>query len=476
MNVVKLLGFQNVFVPEKGDYLFSLAHGGRGSAKSQAGAYRMLDYMASYPESVGVILVPVYKSWYSSTLPSIREAFNRAGLVEGKHWEYVFKREELTFLPTKSIAYIRTTEKPESARGVSGQWFWMDEARDSPEEAFLSVQGALRGGSSPHMGWITTTPAGKRHWLYRHFYEGATKTEQLPVPHPILVGETLWIKKTTEVKEIELNGEHFGSRYCAYPARAKDNPHTQGLYATLVQSFGGPDTPLARQELEGEFVLLEGMVFPTWDTKLIVSMEKWPRLPSTVVAGVDFGFDHPSVIFVEGADGDRRRYILDIVEKTRLSEQQLLEEVMRLQEQWKIEAFACDTEDPRFVAYLRANGIPAYGAKKTFKDTQRNPYSGLGLCNSSLNYKIKDGSQGFFVNSSCGCEFAEAIENYELDKETGLPIKRNDDVMSAWRYAEEMLQGLTQKRQLAQLVPLHILQGGYRGGEAFAQAAYRHSG
>ena len=56
-----------------------------------------------------------------------------------------------------------------SARGPNINWLWYDEAgRDDTGEAWQTAIASVRVGIDPQ-AWITTTPKGRDHWIYKFF-------------------------------------------------------------------------------------------------------------------------------------------------------------------------------------------------------------------------------------------------------------------------------------------------------------------
>ena len=59
---------------------------------------------------------------------------------------------------------FRSADNPDRLRGPNLGWVWIDEAGYVDQETWLVCIGRLR--REPGRLWITTTPRGKRHWLY----------------------------------------------------------------------------------------------------------------------------------------------------------------------------------------------------------------------------------------------------------------------------------------------------------------------
>lgn len=404
------------------DYLYQIVYGGRGGGKSQGGALRSLKYVVSWPRALGVITAPTLNVIHDATLPALQRVFEQAGIYEDKDYSYNNTREEIKLWNGGTIL-LRSTEHPQRIRGMDAAWFWMDEPRDSPLEAFLNLQATLRQQGFPHQGWMTTTPLGKYHWTYPLFFPDEATREGFGNADLKERGTGTYIKFFAPTRENPFGGEE--------------------LYQNLIRTYG-VDSPRARQELEGKIVLMEGLVYPSWDAeKYVVDESHWPSYPVRVVAGVDFGFTAPAGVVVEGVDKSGRRYLLDEIYETGLDENSLGSKLLSLKRKYGISYFACDWADPRWLHTLRRRyKLPAVRAlKKVGRGSD--PSSGIGLCNAAL----QDGDLGqmFYVSPKMK-NFVMEIENYvredphnPLRNPDERPRKFMDHLMDSWRYSESFI-------------------------------------
>lgn len=408
------------------DYFYLLAHGGRGSGKSKGGAIRGVTYAVSWPGSLGIVTAPTYNLLHDSTVPVLFETLEQFGLVPEIGYTYNRTREEVVLPGFRSKILLRTTEKPERLRGMNAAWFWMDEPRDSPLLAFQNLQATLRQQGYPHQGWCTTTPVGKRHWTYGVFYREKASMEGY-------------------LDHLNITADAGSARYVAYPARTRENPFGgQQLYDQLAATYG-PDSLFSKQELEGDFVLMEGLVYSGWNpAKHVKPRSEWPSQPSQIsriIAGVDFGFRNPSAIVVEGLDKANRRYLIHEFYQSGLSESELVMEAAKIGQRFKVQLFICDSADPGWIKALRRGGLPARAVKKKTIGSPNNPSSGIAMCSLALRREDPVYGQMFYVDP--GCEnFRREIESYVWDEARldlnprEVPRKFGDHLMDAWRYAE----------------------------------------
>ena len=414
-----VFGFQKGFVssgfdPPINGYL-QLVVGGTGSGKSEAGAMRGLRYYLHFPKADGLITAPTLDLMHKATLTSLWRVFARAGLQQNVDWDY-HKRDEIIEFSNGARWFLMSADKPERITGMDVAWFWMDEPKDSPVEAFFACCERIRQQGFPHQGWMTTTPIGLDHWTFKLF-----DSEQ----------------------EIELAAGQPVTRR-TYHAPTRDNPHGGAQHHAMMAAVYGNDELRIRQQLEGEFVRMEGLAYPAWNPKEhMVPVKDWPVKPADirhVACGVDFGYENPFALLVEGYDGEGRRYLIDEHYESHLSEDEacaIAEEKMR---RWHIERFVCDVEDPRWRKAMIRWGLPAIKAKREVLNG-RNPSSSISNCALALRHRLKDGSQAFFVNPDMK-HFQKEIENYvrnspqDLRDPSEQPRRQADHLMDAWRYAE----------------------------------------
>jgi phage terminase large subunit-like protein len=215
--------------------------GGRGAGKSWVGAYdllRRLQFGAAY-----LIGSPTGVLMQDTTYPTFKKLAQDLGM-----WGSV----KLTPYPTATLLLtdaagrdgtaevrFRTAEDPEKMRGPNLRGAWLDEASLMHEEVRKIVYGSLR--SDGHLGWLsaTFTPKGRSHWTFAAFGAG--------------------LPNTAMVK-----------------AATRENPFNHADFEqTLREQYG--DSPFARQELEGDFVQVEGAVFPADWFGPDMMLPAWPE-------------------------------------------------------------------------------------------------------------------------------------------------------------------------------------------------------
>ena len=354
---------------------FSALIGGIGSGKTTAGALKVLAEVSQLPPHLGMIVAPTYRMLSDATFRTFQQ-----------HAQPIladFKRSEmLQYLKNGSEVLLRSAENPERLRGPDLAWVWMDEASLCSDKAWHVLVGRLRytlPGKGARAGrmWITTTPKG-RNWLY----------------------------------------DNYG-RMSVFRARTKDNIFLDKDYVDSLYSIYTGD--LARQELEGEFVAWEGLVYREFSrdahVKPVENNEAW-----RVVIGLDFGFTNPTAAIVVAFDGDDKAYALDELYKRRLTPDDLVVAVRELADRYRPESIICDPSEPGQIEALRRAGLPASPSRV------RSVIEGIRDIQSRL------AGGRLIVSPQCANLIAE-FETYVWNDRKDAPVKANDHALDALRYA-----------------------------------------
>lgn len=173
--------------------------------------------------------------------------------------------------------YFRPLEDPEKFRSMNLNAALIDECNQVSEEAFLLLQGRLRGKAWRKI-LVVSNPAG-HDWVYRNFF-----------------------------KKDHLKNDWAKAQYKLIRAPSTENYHLpEGYLETLQQSWS--EDRIAR-EIEGSFDAFEGAVYNEFrrDTHVIKPFkipDHWPRY-----IGIDHGYRNPAawVWVAIGPDGEAYAY------------------------------------------------------------------------------------------------------------------------------------------------------------------------
>jgi phage terminase large subunit len=211
-----------------------------------------------------------------------------------------------------------------------------------------------------------------------------------------------------------------------YRTRTQDNPY---LSPDFVQSLEASYTgKFARQELEGEFVGFEGLVYEEFDRG--VHVHDGEHTFVRAIAGVDEGYTNPAVILVLGIDGDGRAFVVEEFYQRRRLQGEVVAEAQRLQAQHHIETFYADPSAAGLIADMRRAGLPV-------KPARNEVYPGIQAVKARLAVQ-GDGRTRLAISPSCANTISEFESYCWKESRQGTkdePEKVNDHAMDALRYA-----------------------------------------
>jgi hypothetical protein len=246
----------------------------------------MVKYLIENPGAYGMFTMPTMGDIDRFLLPKMNEFF---GAQRGTTWGWLEKKAQLVFPAFQrngdgGIVFVRPAAEPESCRGPTLAFAAMDEVgTENQEETFRIIQPAVLGGQPgyPKQIWVTGTPRDTKPWIKMRWQDHV---------NPV-TGESL--------REED---------YPIFKARTKDNVHLDSdEIGALIDEWG--NSRLARQELEGEFLSVEGVAF---DLKEEIHLRNHPDQEFTkTVYGFDFGLTEPTSIHEIKQDQSKRIWITD---------------------------------------------------------------------------------------------------------------------------------------------------------------------
>jgi PBSX family phage terminase large subunit len=189
----------------------------------------------------------------------------------------------------KSIIMFRGLEEPDKLRSLNLNAWYIDEAAQVSEAAFMLLQGRLRG---PHLrkGLITQNPGG-HDWCWRWF----VKQDHISDP---------------KIKALFLN----------IRAPSTENHHLPEGYVETMKATWSEER--VQREIMGSDDAFEGMVYSEFrrDVHVIQPFripDEWTR-----VIGIDHGYRNPSAWIYGAVDYDGTVYVYDeYYEKEKLIEE-----------------------------------------------------------------------------------------------------------------------------------------------------------
>lgn len=371
---VNLFPRQLRFVEDSARY--PAAIGGIGSGKTFVGAAKVISRLNR--QELGLICAPTY--------PMLRDATQRTLFTMmrdiGIPFEY-HKGDKTLLVPSYGHEIIfRSLDDPDNMRGPNVNYSWIDEAAYVSADAWRIVKGRTRVGDY-QQAWITGTPKG-RNWIWEE-----------------------WVKRADD-------------RHTMYRFRTDENPTLDADYVASL----GYEGKFAAQELGGEFVSFEGLVYEGFDRDRNVR-----RVDTTgwrKVGGVDVGARNPTVVLTICIAGDERVHIEREFYQRNMGSTDILSSIEAEVDASALEDVYIDPSAAAYITDLLADGYPA---TKANNDVQ----TGIQRVASCL--------PRLTVDPSCVHTITE-FESYQYPDEgkvnSDKPIKQNDHCVDALRYA---LQG-----------------------------------
>ena len=375
MNGVSLFPRQMRFVQD--ERRFPGYVGGIGSGKSFAGGAKVLTKIDK--PGLGGVFAPSYPMLRDATQRTLIGLLELTGIAYEQH-----KGENRIRIPASGHEILfRSLDNPDSVRGPNLDWGWIDEASLVSKEASNVVNGRVRVGDNPQV-WKTFTPKG-RNWCWEEYERDATGNESDPL-HP------LYRVKTTE------------------------NPELPDDFAYSLGYTGR----FAEQELGGEFVAFEGVVYPMFSRSVHVQTRETPDWATTL--SVDAGTRNPTAILTGRKASDGRRHIAREVYRRGMSSDEIIVAIAEEADRTKPEVIFLDPSANDYILTLQRKGYPALKANNdvTF---------GIGVVTTAL-------SDGMTIDPSCVNLIAE-LESYHYPDnrtESDKPVKEFDHAADALRY------------------------------------------
>lgn len=181
-------------------------------------------------------------------------------------------KKRVTFLGC--TCYLYSLEKYDNIRGIEVDYVWVDEGCFAKAQAYKVLKGRMRAVLCKFPQILITSSPNGFNWVYDMF-EGKDNDD----------AEDFDTIRLIRAKTIE-------------------NTHLRdGYYEELLRDYGGEDSPLARQELFGEFVsLTEGSIYWGFDrkksVKALILNKNYP-----VYVGVDFNVDNMNAVYMQFIKG-----------------------------------------------------------------------------------------------------------------------------------------------------------------------------
>lgn len=372
------------------DARFLLNSGGVGSGKTYAVVMRALRLLFNYPGIKGLI--------GAGTLTQLRETTMDVFLslcppeVIATH----NKSRNLITLRNGSSLIFKPLDNPLTLKSFTLGFSGIEEMSDTKEEAFKMLRTRMRQPGMPGCIFGATNPGTFGNYVYKNFIENPIEGSQVIYSNSLL------------------------------------NNYLPPEYLKDLESIRLTNPDYYRRMVEGIWGAVEGLVYNLPMAQRVRTPDKTSKeFPDYVkafdrrMAGLDFGYTHPTGICIAGQTG-KKITLFDEVYKRNLSAAAVVDLVVQLHGLYGFAVVYCDNARPEIIADLKARGVPAQPCIKG----EDSVFLGIMHVISVI------GSGQLEVSLNCPFTLRE-FDAYIWDSNNPrreVPIKANDHLLDAIRY------------------------------------------
>jgi len=303
----------------------AIVHGPAETGKTIGALYKLHTCAAKYPGASIAICRKTLASTYSTVLVTFqKKVLGKDSPVQA----YGGEKPQWFDYPNGSRIWMTGMDKSSKVLSSEFDLIFVNQAGELElgEWETLTTRTTGRAGNMPYSQTIgDCNPAWPTHWIYNR--QSLRLFHSRHSENPALFDQ--------ETGEITAQG--------------------QRAMAVLEALTGLRRTRL----LEGKAARAEGVVYEAWDEGVhLIYADAVPRL-RRYVAGQDWGYTHPGVLGVWGLDNDGRMYLVAQVYRTKKTIDWWIEQAQALDEEFGIEAFACDPSEPAYIMQYRQAGLNA---------------------------------------------------------------------------------------------------------------------
>lgn len=271
-------------------------------------------------------------------------------------------------------------------RGMTAWGAYINEASMANEEVFDEIKDRCSGDGARLL--MDTNPDRPDHWLKRDYIDRAD-----------------------------------GKIIVEYSWKLDDNTFLTDRYRDSIKA-STPSGMFYDRAINGAWASADGMVYPDFDqTVHYISLSQVPvdKIVRWFV-GVDFGWEHYGAFVLIGKTEDGRYYLVQEWAAQHQHIDRWVEIACSIKAQRGDIHFYCDGARPDYVQELRKAGIQAIYARKDVV---------AGISEVASLYK----QRRLFIVQENAPRFAQEIYGYVWKPGADEPVKINDDVQDAVRYA-----------------------------------------
>jgi phage terminase large subunit len=400
----ELIGHQADFVNSAKRYL--LNSGGVGSGKTYSICLKAMGLCQLYPGIFGLLGAQTYPLLRDTTL---REFIN---IVPPEIIKSYNKTEQHFRFMNGSEVIFRSFDDPNKLKSLNLGFAGIEEMTDTTEEIFKMLRTRMRQKGMPGYIFGATNPGTFGNWVYKYFIE-----------NPIANSDVIY--------SISADNDYLPEEYLEdLRELKKSNPE---YYERMVM---------------GKWGSLEGIIYMlTMDQRVNELPDK--KKIHRWIAGLDFGFEHPTALVIYGIREDTY-YQYEEVYQRKLTSSDIIDIIKRKMQDYDIDIIYCDSARPEIIEDLQRAQIPAEAAIKDVFD---------GI----MHVKSMIGDKRLFVNKECTYTLRE-YDSYIWDAKNTVkevPIKANDDCFTGNTKIKTARGGVKLKN--IKETDLVLTRNGYRG-------------
>jgi len=377
-------------------YKFTLYSGSVGAGKTLLLAHAAIEACVNNPGTVGIIGSLTYTQLTNVVWTVFNEELMKyEDLLRENNLEFklVTRRVESTgkmlieFFNGSRIHFL-ACEDEMKLRGYTIDFFALDEPIDIDEGVFTQLMARMRGkhlkasGRKP-FALLTTNPGAETHWIYQRFFA----------------------KK--------------GKEYNVIQTTTRENVFLpEGYVESMLEAY---DADWISRFIDGKWGAFKGQIYKNFNEKKHVGDYKNYDDIQYYIAGVDWGIRHPSGVLTIGITSDKKAIIVEEYFKSELTSKQVCDEIAKLDRKYEYRKIFVDSAALDLIVQLQQRHLPALKSDKHVEP-------GIGKVKSMF---LKD---MILIDKGCK-ELIRELLSYRYDKDTEKPVKRDDDLVDALRYA-----------------------------------------
>lgn len=372
---------------------------------SQVGIKAALDY----PGSIGMVL--------SNSYSQLRDAVFKTFIEEIKAYQTTLDENGI---PIELITYttspgkmdvsfyngseimFRSCDKEEKIRGVTLDWFELDEPIQMKEDVFKQLMARISGKRMPfHFGLLATNPGAESHWIYKNFYRNSDKERFLTVETNVYEN-TLLPNYTEYIKDLETNY----------------------------------DMDWTRRFLEGHWGAFSGQIYKMFNTDKHVrdfdqDLKNVPGI-ERYIAGVDFGIRDPTCILVLMKTKANTLFVINEFYESEKTSFEIANILKKLNTKYNFTKVYCDPSSADLIKQAFDLGVPIGKFDNNEVKSYANNAVAPGIAKLQSTFKA---DHRITIHSSC-TNLIRSIQSYRYkNADNDIPLKEDDHAADALRYA-----------------------------------------